>query len=113
MATVKITLDKVDWNLLMAQKMALVELSSGFSSPVSAAEREILEGVIALLDEIQDQAADQIGASVAFGTPEPDPCPETCPVTCRICGSLIDKDDGVHIEGDYYCRECYAALSSS
>jgi hypothetical protein len=61
MVTVK--LDKMDWKMLREQKAQLV----------TAADTHLGEfawGLVALLDELQDQAAEQIGKQAVFGDRE-------------------------------------------
>jgi hypothetical protein len=60
-----IDLGKMDWKMLRGQKTALVVLAG--SRKVSATETEALDGIIALLDHIQDRAAEQVGAESIFG----------------------------------------------
>jgi hypothetical protein len=66
---VLVNLSKVDWKMLQNQKGELLELrrrlecKPGKQNELDAAT---LTGIIHLLDEIQDQAAEQIGTENVF-----------------------------------------------
>lgn len=62
-----VTMGKMDWELLRAQKRALVELRAG--SVVTLEQEQGLEGILNLIDFIQDQVVDsgQEPENVVFG----------------------------------------------
>ena len=64
---VKVQLDgsNIDWELLRQQKLKLVEMLMG--GRVSLRRTDALEGVVSLLDDLQDQAAEQLGEAAVFG----------------------------------------------
>ena len=51
-----VALGKMDWTLLRSQKRALVDLRAG--SVVTPEQEESLEGILNLIDCIQDQVVD-------------------------------------------------------
>jgi len=59
----------IDWPLLQQQKQLLVELRAG--QTVTAEQEESIEGILNLLDSIQDQAVDSgdVPEAVVFGQP--------------------------------------------
>lgn len=69
---VLVDLSKVDWELLREQKLDLTQMFSDLAakSPSLVELRERLDGVLSLLDDIQDQAAEVLGEDVVFGPPE-------------------------------------------
>lgn len=73
MSTVIIKLDKMDWALLRVQKTQLIDIAS-----LEPEAEEMSEGLLGLLDEIMDQAAEQIGEETVFGKTDKDGfyCPE-------------------------------------
>ena len=62
---VVVDLSKVDWKMLRKQKIILDNLSYG---RLEKEEVGALVGMVNLLDNIQDQAAEQIGEEKVFGT---------------------------------------------
>ena len=65
----------LDWNLLRQQKLLLLELCN--KPATTPADRDLLDGIIHLIDGIQDYAVDQGNATEAevFG-PEINPTGE-------------------------------------
>lgn len=63
-----VKLNNMDWALLREQKLALVTMMMGGAH--SEEEKEALEGIVSLLDTIQDDAARQLGAEAVFGPEE-------------------------------------------
>jgi hypothetical protein len=61
---VMVDLQEVDWVLLRQQKTTLVALTC---LPRMKAHEEYLEGLINLLDYIQDEAAEILGEEAVFG----------------------------------------------
>ncbi|GEM_PF-5563253 len=68
----QVDIGAMDWELLRKQKEQLVKITqeSGKSNlpltlPTEASEA--VDGMLNLLDRIQDQAADQIGSMAVFG----------------------------------------------
>ena len=91
---VNVDLSKVDWKLLRKQKAALVGLS--FSKQFGSPANDILEGIISLLDEIQDQAAEQIGEKKVFGK---DVSAYDKTMRCKTCNGTQFVEDGL-------CPDC-------
>ncbi len=67
MNDVLVILRNVDWVALRRQKETLVGLVNVSNVPPNAAEVDDLEGVLGLLDHIQDQAAKVLGEECVFG----------------------------------------------
>jgi hypothetical protein len=67
--SVQITLSNIDWKMLSGQKLIILELISR-KNDLTQAEDDVLNGMIHLLDEIQDQAAEQLGSENVFLSPE-------------------------------------------
>lgn len=63
---VPVVLRNVDWVALRQQKETLVRLAS--EGAISSGEAECLDGVVHLLDHLQDQAAEVLGEECVFGT---------------------------------------------
>lgn len=63
-------LQKIDWSLLSQQKVTLLDLRE--STSLNDSDIEALDGVIALLDSMQDYAIDHMGVSedVVFSSTE-------------------------------------------
>ena len=59
-----IKLDNVDWDLLREQKEWLVEEAT---ETIGHAENPFAKGLLSLLDDIQYQAAEQLGTQIVFG----------------------------------------------
>lgn len=51
----------IDWNQLQQQKEVLIEMASPANFNVEDEEKDALEGVIALIDNLQDYATDDLG----------------------------------------------------
>ncbi len=64
---IMIDLSKVDWKLLREQKYALIDLLESIIKRSANKNRDVTGGIINLLDDIQDQAAEQIGEEKVFG----------------------------------------------
>lgn len=58
-----INFNTIDWKLLRKQKITLIEQISS-CKPSSS---ENLEGILNLLDYIQDSAAEELGDKIVFG----------------------------------------------
>jgi len=104
MSEVKVNVDKVDWKLLQEQKRALlkaitaeeVKLSSG--APTAKDDKvqktiDGLSGILNLLDDVQDQVADQLGEEVVFG--ESGEYEISLPDMIKNDGSFMSLDQGV------------------
>ena len=63
--TVLVDFSNVDWLLLRKQKAWLVELSA--DAVVAPRTREIVEGLLGLLDKAMDDAAGYLGEETVFG----------------------------------------------
>ena len=61
---VLVDVDKVDWKLLREQKDCLLQVRNYIKKPPVAT---VIDGIISLLDDIQDQAAVEIGEEKVFG----------------------------------------------
>lgn len=61
---VRVDVSKVNWKLLRKQKLTLIEL---LNRKVSLKEKDHIDGVLALVDHIQDHAAEQLGEVEVFG----------------------------------------------
>lgn len=59
-----IDLTNVDWKLLRTQKRAIVDI--GYK-PGTEKYKEAVEGLLCLIDHIQDEAEKQIGSKAVFG----------------------------------------------
>ena len=66
--TVTITIGPVDWKLLREQKAWLADIALNRKVIASQPDRTAAEGLLILLDAIQDQAAIQLGPKAVFGT---------------------------------------------
>jgi hypothetical protein len=62
---VVISLNNIDWSLLREQKLWLIHCIDVMS--YDNWKTENIEGVLALLDSIQDQAAEILGEEIVFG----------------------------------------------
>lgn len=59
-------IDKIDWKLLRKQKRHLVDVLLTTDNLMSK-ERRAIEGILNLLDCIQDEAAERLSDKVVFG----------------------------------------------
>ena len=68
--TVSVDLSKVDWKALQTQKAELLEMRRDLEcrpdNAIRSAQVRTLSGIIHLIDDIQDQAAEQIGTDKVF-----------------------------------------------
>jgi len=64
---VVIDMSRVDWELLRRQKTLLVELAGSPEHVTTRRDREAIEGIINLLDHIQDETAIALGERTVFG----------------------------------------------
>jgi len=81
---VTIKLDNVDWAILREQKQWLISLK-GTGTITQELYRK---GLVHLLDEIQDQAAEQIGNYPVFDAGGAVSAFENPPMACDTCGCL-------------------------
>jgi len=67
-ASWKEILEETDWSLLREQKEILEEIKNKFSKKARSEPRyvETIEGILSLLDHIQDAAANDIGEEKIF-----------------------------------------------
>jgi hypothetical protein len=63
---------KMDWRLLRDQKRRLANLAE--RTPVQR-DADAIEGILNLIDAVQDWAADELGVAHVFRAPEPRPYP--------------------------------------
>ena len=80
----KIDIGNVDWELLGNQKATLIRFAWDKKVPTKC--RDDFEGILNLIDTIQDEAAKQIGAGSVFKCCgrdntgyESEPCSDDCP----------------------------------
>ena len=95
----------VDWDLLRRQKAHLLALAAA-GSVVSG--KEHLDGVISLLDDIQDQAAEVLGEQAVFGDPHEEDGrlhdADAAVDACDECGAeLVDEADLVVDQHAVWC----------
>jgi hypothetical protein len=64
MKKVIVDISKINWKLLRKQKSTLIEL---LNRKVSLKEKDHIDGVIAMVDHIQDRAAEILGEKEVFG----------------------------------------------
>lgn len=69
---VAIVLRNVDWELLRAQKEALAGLAMNERRILTVDECMCLEGILGVLDALQDQAAEVLGEECVFGASPPE-----------------------------------------
>lgn len=60
----KIDISRIDWKELRSQKEVLVRLTQSIRHDNDA--KEALEGIIHLIDHIQDKAAEELGEKTIF-----------------------------------------------
>ena len=58
---------KIDWKELRKQKRHLIDIVMGKNSNITAKQGEAIEGILNLLDCIQDEAALELSDKVVFG----------------------------------------------
>jgi hypothetical protein len=69
--TIKVRFEKLDFRLLGAQKHVLVKLQSRLSKGSTDQERidaERIEGLVQMIDFIQDEAEKTLGKEVVYGS---------------------------------------------
>jgi hypothetical protein len=64
MKKVIVDVSKINWKLLRKQKSTLIEL---LNRKVSLKEKDHIDGIIAMVDHIQDWAAEILGEKDVFG----------------------------------------------
>jgi len=64
---VVVDLSRVDWDLLRRQKAILVNLAATAEHVTTRRDREAVEGIIELIDHIQDETAIALGEKAVFG----------------------------------------------
>ena len=67
MKTIDVNMSNVDWRLLRKQKLALLEDINEQSAHGRRRRVNLLRGILHLLDDLQDQAAETAGARAIFG----------------------------------------------
>lgn len=63
---VMVNVGRVDWDMLRVQKLALLTIIPKQKKAV----KEALDGIVHFIDDIQDQASEQIGEPEVFGRHE-------------------------------------------
>ena len=53
--------NNIDWKLLRKQKLHLLEILNNEESNMTAEQHQSIEGIVALLDSLQDEAVDKYG----------------------------------------------------
>jgi hypothetical protein len=91
----------VDWALLKTQKQALAEVAN--HKKTSKKTREAFDGLLNFLDDLQDQAANQLGQSAVFGPDEVEIPAQAEPE--ENAGSRVYLKNGDMIEGDQVTLE--------
>lgn len=93
-------IDGIDWKLLREQKITLLNVIGEITHTGQPERVEHLDGIINLIDSIQDEAVEtgKVSEAEVFG---PD---------CPVCGSymrpvMVDTD-GTNLEEGYECPEC-------
>ena len=64
---ISVNLGIIDWSLLQRQKTQLLALQDRMGDIGEKEKAEALEGIVSLLDHIQDEAAKQLGSKEVFG----------------------------------------------
>ena len=67
MKTIDVNMSNVDWRLLRKQKLALLEDIHEQSAHGRRKKANHLRGILHLLDDLQDQAAETAGERAIFG----------------------------------------------
>lgn len=83
----------IDWELLREQKAVMLGTMRHLKGKVIT---DVFDGVISLIDDIQDQAAEEIGEKKVFGK-EMSSYDKT--KRCETCGGTQYTEDGL-------CPEC-------
>lgn len=84
----KVYFENIDMKLLKQQKSFLLELAASNEEFFSRTQQ--FEGIISLIDEIQDQAADASSEEEVFGN------------YCEACGSNNTERTNMSFDGDDY-----------
>lgn len=63
-------IDNMDWKLLRKQKLHLLEILNNEESNITAEQHQSIEGVVSLIDGIQDDAAEELPEEEVFGRTE-------------------------------------------
>lgn len=91
--------DNINWKDLRKQKQTLVQLSIKYNAIGDVITSENLEGVISLIDEIQDEA-------LSAGFTEEEVFGKECPnCGCTLKPVMVDTD-GTNLEEGFECPEC-------
>jgi len=67
MQRITVDLGNVDWSLLRKQKLTLLKTAQRRTKTGATEAAGHLRGLVHLLDNIQDQAAETLGEEVVFG----------------------------------------------
>ena len=62
-----INVDKIDWALLREQKAVLLDIVFGGGHDLTVEQVDALDGVINMIDDLQDSACENLGEVVVFG----------------------------------------------
>ena len=57
----------IDWKLLRKQKLHLLEILNDEESSITAEQHISIEGIVSLIDSIQDEAAEELSEEKVFG----------------------------------------------
>jgi len=96
---INFNIGNIDWRLLDKQKTALLNILGDENASVSGKEHMAIEGLVCLLDQMQDTAVEAgVPASEVFG--------EQCPECGGFLKPVMVDTDGTNLEEGYECPEC-------
>jgi len=59
-------MEQIDWKLLRKQKLHLLEILNDEESSITAEQHISIEGIVSLIDSIQDKAAEELSEEIVF-----------------------------------------------
>ena len=83
----------IDWKLLRKQKLHLLEILNNDESNITAEQHESIEGIVSLIDGIQDEATEELSEESVFGRTE------------IACSFTSEWDDGSIVTTDCFYNE--------
>lgn len=57
----------IDWKILRKQKLHLLEILNNDESNITAEQHMSIEGIVCLIDSIQDESAEELSEETVFG----------------------------------------------
>lgn len=57
---------EIDWKILRQQKLHLLEILNDEESSITAEQHISIEGIVSLIDSIQDEAAEELSEEIVF-----------------------------------------------